>query len=232
MCLVLYPIMSPTSRLKAENIECHFGTKKILNNAYIQCNRGEIVGLLGRNGSGKSTLLKVLFGVIKCRDMYLSIDNERFNAGYRSGKIAYLSQSKWTPHTMRVGELLDYMRVPPDAPMRQIESIQDSLGQTLGSLSGGQRRFFETLSILYCPSPFILLDEPFSNLSPYLIEEIRVHIESLKQTKGFIITDHYYHQILELSDRIVLLHNGSNYAIHTSEDLATHGYIPYSHIES
>lgn len=92
-------------------------------------------------------------------------------------------------------------------------------------LSGGQRRLIEFLLILYSDSNFILLDEPFTQLAPILIEEMQKHLMKFKQYKGIILTDHYYQQILDISDRIVLLHNGCNYKINGFEDLQLHKYL-------
>jgi len=50
--------------LRLNNIAVSFGGPLLLDNASLQIEQGERIGLLGRNGSGKSTLMKVLAGLI------------------------------------------------------------------------------------------------------------------------------------------------------------------------
>jgi ABC-type lipopolysaccharide export system ATPase subunit len=103
--------------------------------------------------------------------------------------------------------------------------IKDNLNVQLIELSGGNRRLVEALLLIYSDAKYVLLDEPFSQLAPLIVDELKSHILKFKDKKGFIITDHYYRQILEVSTRVVLIHNGCNYQINTEEDLVLHGYL-------
>lgn len=48
----------PSSILKVDSVQLEFEGRKILQDVYLDCQQGQITGLLGRNGSGKSSLLK------------------------------------------------------------------------------------------------------------------------------------------------------------------------------
>jgi len=50
--------------LKLDNVSVAFGLKPVLDQADLQIDEQERVGLIGRNGEGKSTLLKVLAGEV------------------------------------------------------------------------------------------------------------------------------------------------------------------------
>ncbi|MBL3656282.1 ATP-binding cassette domain-containing protein [Fulvivirga sediminis] len=52
-------------KLEIDGVSLSFSGRTILNNIYLQCQTGEIIGLLGRNGSGKSSLMKMIFGSLK-----------------------------------------------------------------------------------------------------------------------------------------------------------------------
>ena len=43
--------------LEVDSIILEFGTKRVLQDVYIQNETGKIAGILGRNGSGKTCLL-------------------------------------------------------------------------------------------------------------------------------------------------------------------------------
>ena len=75
------------------------------------------------------------------------------------------------------------------------------------------------------PSQFILLDEPFSHLSPLQIEKVRSLLTEEKQNKGILITDHLYRDILDISDRLYVLSDGRTRPAKGTEDLETFGYI-------
>lgn len=211
--------------LYVDSVAHRYGERSILSNVYLNCRIGEVVGLLGRNGSGKSTLLKIIFGSI-CPDyIHMKLNGEPVKRAYRSGLLAYLPQNSFVPARLKIKQLVELYTNRYKSDLLTQEVIYTNLNRMIGDLSGGQRRLIECLLILYSDSDFVLLDEPFSQLAPLIIEELQMHIEQFKPLKGIILTDHYYRQILTVSTRIVLLHNGCNYKINTIEDLQLHGYI-------
>jgi len=203
-----------------------FGSRLILSSVFLNCKVGEVVGLLGRNGSGKSTLLRIIFGSLNPDHMHLKLNGELIRKGYLTREIAYLPQDFFIPQRLKVGVALKLYVNRYKSELLAMKIIGENLNTPIGELSGGQRRLVECLLVLYSDSTFILMDEPFSQLAPSAIEELHGHIERLKPVKGFVVTDHYYRQILAVSSRIVLLHNGCNYAIGNEEDLILHGYLP------
>ncbi|MGN6179438.1 MAG: ATP-binding cassette domain-containing protein [Mucilaginibacter sp.] len=90
------------STLKADSVMLEFGGRKILQDIWLECNTGEIIGLLGRNGCGKSSLLKIIFGSLKSQYKYVSIDGQYIIKGYRDQRIAYLPQHSFLPKGIRI----------------------------------------------------------------------------------------------------------------------------------
>ncbi len=203
-----------------------FGERKILNNVYLKCCVGEVVGVLGRNGCGKSTLLKIIFGTIKPHYKHLRIDDKIAQRGFLSGKIAYLSQSFFIPHYLKLATVIKLYTNKYQHLLLELPIFNAHLNERIDNLSGGNRRLAEALLIIYSDAKYVLLDEPFSQLSPLLIEEIKTNINAMLSYKGFVITDHYYQHVLNYASRTILLHNGCNYNINNLEDLQLHGYLP------
>lgn len=212
--------------LYIDSVKHSFGNLDVLNNVYINCKIGEVVGLLGRNGSGKSTLLKIIFGAIKPHFKHLKLDGEFTQKGYLTNQIVYLPQGYFIPHYLKIADLIDLYINRFKEQVLKIDVFNQNLNEPIGNLSGGNRRLIEALLIIYSDAKYVLLDEPFSQLAPLITDEIKLHIQKLKAEKGFIITDHYYNKILEVSSRVILIHNGCNYAIKDEDDLRLHGYLP------
>ncbi len=106
-----------------------------------------------------------------------------------------------------------------------ITVIQAHVNVKLRELSGGNRSFVESLLLIYSDSKCILLDELFSQLLLLIANQLNNHILKFKNIKGFIVKNHYYRQILEVSTRVVLIHNGYHYLINNEDDLILNGYL-------
>ena len=107
----------------------------------------------------------------------------------------------------------------------KLSIYRDHHHKNVEQLSGGELRQLEMLIILYSKADFILLDEPFTHVTPVQCEYFKNVIKAVGKTKGIIVTDHQYYNVLDISDRIILLNNGTTKHITDIDELATYGYI-------
>lgn len=216
----------PLQTLKVDSVQLEFDGRKILQDVYISCSTGEVVGLLGRNGCGKSSLLRIIFGSLSSNYKHVSINGNHLHKGYHNNRIAYLAQHNYLPKGIRIHKLAkpfidpllwdDFIEHP---------SYQQHQNKTADQLSGGELRQLETLMIIYSRADFILLDEPFTHISPVQANDLKILIKQCTQTKGVIVTDHQYYNVLDISDRIILLDKGCTKPINNENDLITYGYL-------
>jgi lipopolysaccharide export system ATP-binding protein len=104
--LPLYQIhYMPPHKLKVDSIQLEFDGRKILQDVYLDCKQGEIIGLLGRNGCGKSSLLRIIFGTLEASYRYVSIDDQFIHKGYYNNRIAYLPQQSYLPKKIKINKL-------------------------------------------------------------------------------------------------------------------------------
>ena len=164
----------PLLTLKVDSVQLSFDDRKILQGIYLSCKQGEILGLLGRNGSGKSSLLRIIYGTLVPGYKYISINDEYINKGYIGNRIAYLPQHNYLPNGAKISSLARL--VVDDQAWDEFAGLriyQDHYHKTVGQLSGGELRMLETLLVLYNKADFILLDEPFTHISPVQTEYLK-----------------------------------------------------------
>jgi len=215
--------------LKTDSVHLEFDGRKILQDIYLDCRQGEVVGLLGRNGCGKSSLLRIIFGTLKPSYKHISINDKHIYKGYNGGRVAYLPQHNYLPKNIKIESLAKTIIDEQFWDDFTAQSIwQNSKSKKAGELSGGELRQLETLMCIYSRADFILLDEPFTHVSPVQTEMFKGIIRKCAEVKGIIVTDHQYYNILDVADRIVLITDGSTKAIKSPDDLIRYGYI--SHI--
>lgn len=198
--------------------------EKLLNSIYLELSRNMIIGILGKNGSGKSTLLNIIFGNIKPTFAYMKCDGAVFKKGYKTKLISFLPQGRLFPYDMLIKDILTFFSSFHNG-FYEIDIIKNNLNNTLYQLSSGESRLVEILIVLYSNRPFCLLDEPFANLSPLSIDFIKNHIYILKQEKGILISDHNFRHVMELSDKICLLHNSNLVNINSYNELVHYNYV-------
>jgi len=198
------------SKLFADSIVKSYDNRTILTDVFLSCKIGEVKGLIGRNGSGKSTLLKMIFGVENADYKHVKVNDKLIKkTSDCKGLINYLPQKHFLPNGIKVKTIINlFLEKKYRQKLISNEFIEPLLNRTSQQLSGGQRRIIEILLIIHSNSKFILLDEPFNGVSPLLKEYIVECIESVKQEKGIIITDHDYENVLSLADKIVFLKDG------------------------
>ena len=102
------------------------------------------------------------------------------------------------------------------------------LEETTRDLSGGEKRIVETLLILYSEADFILLDEPFSGISPKFCDEMERIIKRQSAYKGIIISDHNYEPLFRMADDIYFLAQTYLRKIKDFEELKQFNYLPKS----
>ena len=216
----------PSSTLKVDSVQLEFDGRKILQDIWLQCTQGEVIGLLGRNGSGKSSLLRIIFGSLNPAYKFVSIDDKFIKKGYYNQRIAYLPQHPYLPNGIKISSLakmlVDEMLWDDFATHSIYQKHHD---KKVGELSGGERRQLEMLMIVHNRADFILLDEPFTHITPVQADDFKATIRKCAKTKGIILTDHQYRNILDVSDKIILLHNGTTKHITSHEELVTYNYI-------
>jgi ABC-type multidrug transport system ATPase subunit len=214
--------------LEFDSLFLEFGLHRVLQDVYVKCEQGEVIGLLGRNGSGKSCLMKIVFGSLKAYQQSVRINGDYLlNTNIKKGLIHYLPQESFIPPFLTIQTVLYHYQLSIDDFLEAFPGFAEKLDTKIEALAGGEIRLLEIFVILNCKGLFCILDEPFSNLMPLHIEKVIQLIHAAKAKKGIILTDHLYQYLLKISDRVYLLNNGKTFAIDNQDKLVQFGYLNF-----
>jgi ABC-type lipopolysaccharide export system ATPase subunit len=100
-----------------------------------------------------------------------------------------------------------------------LAAVERSRAETL---SGGERRRLEIARAIAAEPTFLLLDEPFTGVDPIAVTDVRAILIALaeKRRLGVLITDHNAREVLELCDRVYVIHEGTLLAEGTPQAVA------------
>jgi ABC-type multidrug transport system ATPase subunit len=168
--------------------------------------------------------MQVIFGTLKCQCSVRINNQYLFSAHQYGNAVNYLPQFDFVPPARKVVDLfedfeLDYRDFEQHFPDRDHVRFE-----RFRNLSGGEKRLIQTYLITVSNTRFSLLDEPFTHLSPLQAEKICELILAMKPKKGFIVTDHMYRIVAEISDYFYFLSNGRLRKVENIDELE--GYTP------
>ncbi|HSX13052.1 MAG TPA: LPS export ABC transporter ATP-binding protein [Chlamydiales bacterium] len=211
------------SLLEVKNLEKVFGGKPVVSGLSFCVNAGEVVGLLGPNGAGKTTAFYMTIGLIKPDQGQVFFKNQEITQFpiHKRAKmgIGYLAQEPSIFRSLTVEEnILCILETLPISKEERKSRLEELLGELnlehlrkkkAITLSGGERRRLEITRALVTQPSLLLLDEPFANIDPLAVADVKHLIQHLKQ-KGIsvLITDHNAREIFSIVDRSYLIKEG------------------------
>jgi lipopolysaccharide export system ATP-binding protein len=223
-----------TSILEIKNLVKVYQDKNIVDNLSFEIYPGEIVGLLGPNGAGKTTAFYMTIGLIapdlgKVFFLGQDVTSKPVDQRAKMG-MGYLAQEPSVFRQLTVEEnilcFLETQGLPKEEKKSELKKLLAELNLThlakkkAALLSGGERRRLEITRALVTKPKLLLLDEPFANVDPITISDVKAMILLLKE-KGIatLITDHNAREIFSVVDRSYLMIQGSVMAAGSVEDL-------------
>ncbi|UKA77602.1 sugar ABC transporter ATP-binding protein [Arthrobacter sp. FW306-07-I] len=220
--------------LEIRDLSKAFKGVKAIDSVSFDLHLGEVVGLAGHNGAGKSTLLNILSGLFTADSGSMSLAGKKYRPTSYSGAteagVFRIYQELSVIDNLTVAENLTlgtekYIRkFGLLTPKRTTATAADFLDDTgLGDLDAkkrvdqltmAERQLVEIAKALYMArlakikKPVLLLDEPTSGLTQTQVDFLEGHINQLRSRMGIILTTHRGSELLEWSDRVVVLRDG------------------------
>jgi ABC-2 type transport system ATP-binding protein len=190
-----------------------YGSRWALSDCTLSIPSGRVVGLVGPNGAGKTTLLSLGVGLLSPTSGSISVlgAEPAITAGKMS-RVGFVAQD--TPlysnlsvaDHLRLGAHLN-PRWDNDLAQGRLEQLDLDLGQSAGSLSGGQRaQVALTLAIAKHPE-LLILDEPVARLDPLARREfLQVLMETVAEEQvSVVLSSHLVADLERVCDYLVVL---------------------------
>jgi branched-chain amino acid transport system ATP-binding protein len=205
--------------LELRRISGGYGKTAVLRDVSVAVRPGSIDALLGPNGAGKTTLLGMAAGLLPITDGQVLLGGQEVterspSQRARSG-LCLIPEGRGIFPSLTVRENL-VLQVPPwekstpyEVALDIFPVLRDRLGQTAGTLSGGQQQML-ALSRCYLASPsIVLLDEVSMGLAPRIVDEIFGSLTRLASTGvALLLVEQYVNRALEMADTAHLLNRG------------------------
>lgn len=190
-----------------EDLTFSYGGETILDGLTLDFPKGKVVGIVGRSGSGKSTLLKLLMRFWDRQSGAVTIserDVRNINTSDLRSMQGYMTQDTDLFHDTILKNIL---LARPDATREEVEeackkaSIHDFIltlpqgydtpvGELGDTLSGGERQRLGLARAFLHNAPFLLLDEPTSNLDSLNEAEILRSLHRERDQRTVILVSH------------------------------------------
>ena len=225
--------------LKGEGVTKYFGGLAALSDVNFSVDKGEVVGLIGPNGAGKTTLFNLISGALALKSGVIKFRGEKIT-GLRPHQICRMGiartfQSVKIFANMPVSQnvLLGLLfgteeKVPAaDAARESMELLEfvnmTALQATVArDLTLANQKRLELARALASKPELLLLDELMAGLNPTEVAEAMELINRIrnKGTTVFMI-EHVMKAIMNICDRIIVLHHGQKIADGTPQEIAT-----------
>jgi len=225
--------------LEGQKVTKHFGGLAAVNSVDFAVDQGEVVGLIGPNGAGKTTLFNLISGAFPTTGGEIRYKGQKIT-GLKPHQIC----KKGLARTFQSAKLFAGMTVfenalaaslfgtkrdisVPDAEKEAMELLEfvelSAVAPMLAKdLPIAHRKRLEVARALATKPELLIFDEVMAGLNPTELAQAMELITRIRE-KGMTIfmIEHVMKAIMNICDRIIVLHHGGKIAEGTPEEIAT-----------
>jgi branched-chain amino acid transport system ATP-binding protein len=229
-------------------LECHkvtknFGGLTAVSNVDLNVERGGIVGLIGPNGAGKTTLFNLISGAIPIKSGTINFKGKRIS-GLKPHQICREGLARTFQSAKTFGNMTVTMNVrlaslfgrSPGLSSAEASRVADECLEftklsaqkdlMAKDLSVVNQKRLEVARALATRPELLMLDEMMAGLNPIEMEGAMELIRQI-QAKGItiIIIEHVMKAIMNICNRIIVLHHGEKVAEGTPKEIASNNTV-------
>ncbi len=231
--------------LDVSNLIKVYGGRKVVDGLSFKVKQGEIVGLLGPNGAGKTTAFYMTVGLIRPDGGQVLFNHQnvtkapvheraRMGMGYLAQEPSVFRQLSVENNIMCILESLPMTKAQRKQRLEELLAelhLTKHAKKIAATLSGGERRRLEITRAMVTNPTFLLLDEPFANIDPISVHEVKELVRLLsKKNISILITDHNAREIFSFVDRSYLVCEGKAIRSGTVQELVNDEEVRRSYL--
>ena len=216
--------MAGSTAIELKNITKRFGKVVANNRVSLSVREGEILSILGENGSGKTTLMNMIAGI------YFPDEGQIFVRGQevviRSPRDAYKLKIGMIHQHFKLVDVFSAaenivlgLKEPGRYDIRKVSQRVREISERYGfdidpnkkihEMSVSEKQTVEIVKVLYRGADILILDEPTAVLTPQETRKLFAVLRRMRDDgKAILIITHKLHEVLALSDRVVVLRKG------------------------
>ena len=221
--------------IETKEATIHFNGLVAVDNVSFTMKEGEAIGIIGPNGAGKTTFFNLLTGLFfptggkiffSGKDVTTVPPHKRVTMGIirtfqlvsvfdslpvvdnlilSTNRISGTHESRGT---FFFGDAHRHNMVERCMDALKLMGIENKAHFMTSELSYGDKRKLEMAVALSLNPKILLLDEPFAGLSDIEIGEVSHIIQEVKKRFSFVIIEHKISRIIELVQRLCVMHEG------------------------
>lgn len=211
-----------TTAITLDHIQKSFNGHQVLKDVSFSIEPGTIVGYIGQNGAGKSTTVKIILGLLTQDAGQISLQGRILDPDDDSYKqhIGYVPEAADVFDALTAREYLTLIGqlygMTDTAAGQKAEALAEIVGlgaafdRRITSYSKGMRQMVLIIASLLHDPDILFWDEPLNGLdanSVLVVEEILQELRN--RGKTIFYSSHIMDVVQKLSDRIILLNNGT-----------------------
>ena len=208
--------------LSIRDLKSGYGAIEALHGIDLDVEEGAVAAVIGANGAGKTTLLMTICGQLRSTGEILFEGEDIAKLGstaiIRRG-LAHVPEGRRIFSRMTVRENLQLgAYVAPESHFAEdlafvlelFPELKDRLGQSGGTLSGGEQQMLAIGRALMSRPKLLLLDEPSLGLAPIIVRRVFDIIRDLNKERGMtvLLIEQNAFQALRLAGRAYVMVNG------------------------
>ncbi|MBX7242155.1 MAG: ABC-F family ATP-binding cassette domain-containing protein [Bacteroidia bacterium] len=189
-----------TSRLggktiNVKNISKKYGDTVLLNRFSHNFQKGERVGIIGKNGIGKTTFLEMLTGIIPPDTGDVDMGESTIVGYYRQEDMNLNEQKRVIEVVKDIAEVIELNNGEKITASQFLQKFLFPPAQQhafVSTLSGGEKKRLQLLTVLIKNPNFLILDEPTNDLDIGSLNILEEFLDNFPGTLIIVSHDRYF----------------------------------------
>lgn len=227
-------------QIKIDNLSWNPNGNAVLRNVSVSLEEGVFYGIIGPNGSGKTSLIRHILRIIQPEENTIWLDETdilKIKRRQLGQKISWVPQNTNIDAGFTASDIVLMGRTPYQKPLRGAGNTDRAMVKTamemtnswhlrdkmLQTLSGGETQRVIAARAIAQDTPFILLDEPVSQLDVSHQKALMEGMAFLNRDrrKTIVVVLHDLNLASQYCQKLILLSKGEIYACGTPEEVLT-----------